>query len=144
VVDRAEESMVVVRAGKRVSRAVVDRAVDQGAWIERVEPTTGPREQRSGSFVKAPTLVGDPARVTIPPIPGEVDALDRVEGLHRDLSAVAEVRTGPRDRKPPHPFPRRGIVAAGCWQGRGKAKLAGFKDPDGYALRLAAPDTSPD
>jgi hypothetical protein len=26
----------------------------------------------------------------------------------------------------------------------GKVKLAGFKDPDGYSLRLAAPDTSPD
>ncbi len=40
---------------------------------------------------------------------------------------------------------RKGVVFTGPTRViPGKVKLAGFKDPDGYSLRLAAPDTSPD
>jgi catechol 2,3-dioxygenase-like lactoylglutathione lyase family enzyme len=65
-----------------------------------------------------------------PPVPGSVvlnfGVKGDIEKARKRLESQGVVFTGPTR-----------IIA-------GKVRLAGFRDPDGYALRLAAPDTSPD
>jgi hypothetical protein len=65
-----------------------------------------------------------------PPAPGTVVLNFGVKGDIEKTRALLE---------------RKGVVFTGPTRViPGKVKLAGFKDPDGYSLRLAAPDTSPD
>jgi hypothetical protein len=77
---------------------------------------------RGGTGVNLPALRSYPFRKCSPHVDGFVTHLS---GEPSALESKGVVFTGPTRVIP------------------GKVKLAGFKDPDGYALRLAAPDTSP-